>query len=85
MPRGFKDEDDTVSFADVYVKHATEKALLCVIDGNDHWIPRSQIHDDSEVFDDLNNDQGKLVITRWLAEQKGLAEPDYGASDFDRY
>lgn len=68
----YDDDDETVEFEDVHVKHATEKALLCVIDGDEHWIPKSQIHDDSDVFDDLQNDRGTLVVTRWIAEQKRL-------------
>jgi len=34
------------------------------------WIPQTQIHDDSEVY--REGDVGKLVITRWIAEQKDL-------------
>lgn len=75
MARGFsgEDGDDAVAIDGVYVKHETEKALLCVIEGAEHWIPKSQIHDDSEVFDGVNHDQGRLVVKRWLAEEKGLA------------
>lgn len=39
-------------------------------DGDELWIPRSQIHEDSEVTE--LHDSGNLVITKWLAEQKGL-------------
>jgi hypothetical protein len=35
------------------------------------WIPQSQVHDDSEVW--REGDHGQLVVTRWIAEQKGLA------------
>lgn len=74
MTRGYRSEqvDETVSLQGVYVKHATEKALLCVINGAEHWIPKSQIDDASEVFDDLSNDEGTLVISQWLASQKGF-------------
>lgn len=34
------------------------------------WIPQSQVHDDSEVW--RTGDRGQLVLTRWIAEQKGL-------------
>lgn len=71
-----KEEKPPVTIENVYCKHATEKALLVVIAGEEHWMPRSQIHDDSEVWDDMNNDEGKLVITQWIAEQKGLAGVD---------
>jgi hypothetical protein len=48
----------------------TEKAVLCVIDGAEHWIPKSQIDDSSEVYE--KGHEGKLVVTRCLAEQKDL-------------
>ena len=34
------------------------------------WIPQSQIHDDSEVW--RAGDTGRLVLTRWIARQKGF-------------
>lgn len=33
------------------------------------WVPKSQIHDDSEVY--KSGTSGKLVVTQWLAEQRG--------------
>jgi hypothetical protein len=86
MPRGFRDEDseprfhdgehehEPVTFEDAYADRETPLALLCVIalGGRKHekWIPKSQIHDDSEVF--RKGDQGKLVVTGWFAEKEGL-------------
>jgi hypothetical protein len=49
----------------------TDKALLCLIDGEEVWVPKSQIHDDSEVYS-LENGDGMLIVTMWWAEQKGL-------------
>lgn len=57
---------------DAVCKRATPKALLVEIDGDEHWIPKSQIHDDSEVYDADENSEGTLVITEWIAKQKGL-------------
>lgn len=34
------------------------------------WFPMSQIHDDSEVYE--LGDTGRLVITEWLAAERGL-------------
>lgn len=34
------------------------------------WIPKSQIDDDSEVW--KKDQDGKLVVSEWIAEQKGL-------------
>ena len=55
------------------------KALLVRIDESDPvyettedgtaWVPQSQIHDDSDVWKE--GDSGALVVTRWIAEQKG--------------
>jgi len=57
-------EDDVACVAD------TVAAVLVELDGEDVWIPRSQLHDDNEV--NAKGDTGKLVMTRWIAEQKGL-------------
>ena len=35
------------------------------------WIPRSVIHDDSEIFDAMNNATGVLVVKRWFARREG--------------
>lgn len=76
--RTIRDEDAQpgVAFENVRVVRASPRAMLCVIDGNEHWIPCSQVHDDSEVYIDsdqsIQGSPGKLVITQWIAEQKGL-------------
>jgi hypothetical protein len=62
---------DKVRIEDVIVLKATDKALLCDINDDEIWIPQSQIDDDSEVFQE--GDEGTLVISLWIAEQKGLA------------
>lgn len=64
-------EDRFVCHDDVTVERETDMALLCVIEGQEHWVPKSQIADDSEVFEEGTS--GTLVIKRWLAEQKGWA------------
>ena len=63
-------DDDVVEFEDVTVKAETDKALLCVIEGEETWIPKGQIHDDSEVHEKGTN--GTLIISRWIAIQKDL-------------
>lgn len=51
----------------------TEKALLVRFeDGRKEWIPKGQIDDDSEVFDATEHKAGCLVVTEWIAKQKGL-------------
>lgn len=62
------ESDDRAAYHDdVKCTHKTEKALLCVIDGEDIWIPKSQVHDLSEVYD--VGHEGTLVVSLWLAEQ----------------
>ena len=57
----------TAKFPNCRVVTATEKALLVEI-----WVPKSVIHDDSEVFDDDENAEGMLVLEDWWAEKSGL-------------
>lgn len=60
-----------VRIDDVECTKETDKALLCVIDGKPVWLPKSQIDDESEVF--AEGDTGTLVISEWIAGEKGLA------------
>lgn len=81
ISRGINDEhpnrhaDDGESFT--YLATAvreTEAALLCrFIDNADHtdeehWIPKSCIHDDSEVY--ARGHYGKLVVKAWFARKE---------------
>lgn len=59
-----------VEIENVTVRRETELALLCVIDEELVWIPKSQIHDDSEVY--RKGTEGTLVIPEWLALDKGI-------------
>jgi hypothetical protein len=52
--------------------HETEQALLVEYEGDEFWLPKSQIHDDSEVYE--RETKGKLVIPRWLAIEKGFID-----------
>jgi hypothetical protein len=38
-------------------------------DGEEVWVPQSQIHDASEVW--KKGDSGTLVVTEWIAIKKG--------------
>jgi len=66
------DSHEPVEFEGVTVQResASGKALLCSVDGDSHWIPKSQIDDDSEVYE--ANTEGTLIIPRWLAEKNGM-------------
>lgn len=63
--------EDTLSFEVDQVEAESDKAILVEIDGVKHWVPKSQIHDDSEVYSKASGG-GTLIVTGWWAEQKGL-------------
>jgi hypothetical protein len=75
VARTIRDEDsdgeDTADFENVVALHATDKALLCRVDGEEVWVPLSQIHGNSEIYE--KGHSGKLVVTAWWAKQKGWA------------
>lgn len=66
---------DGVNLGQCQVIAASEKAIKVQLESEDdpRWIPRSQIHDDSEAYDADKNATGDLVVTRWFAEKEGLA------------
>lgn len=58
---------------EVTVVRETDKALLVRYEGEDIWIPKSQIHADSEIYSSKQvGETGTLVLPYWLAEEKGL-------------
>lgn len=48
----------------------TDNAVLLEIDDESYWIPFSQLEDNGEDFRD--GWEGRVYITEWLCEQKGL-------------
>jgi len=62
--------DDTVTIEKVTVKQETAKAILVAIGADQFWVPKSVIHDDSEVYAAATD--GDLVIARWWAEKEGI-------------
>lgn len=47
----------------------TEKALLVRLkDGEEVWVPKAVIHDDSEVYE--KGGEGTLIVQRWWAERE---------------
>lgn len=68
-----EEDDPPVTFKDVVCLAQSSLAIKVRIPGKGVlWIPQSQVHADSEVYNDGPNDSGKLVITHWIAEQKDL-------------
>ena len=60
---------------EVIYLHATDKAVLVDIDGEEVWVPSSQIHADSEVtagVDMERGEEGTLIVSDWWARKLGL-------------
>lgn len=55
----------------------TEKAVQVELESYPEksplWIPKSVIHEDSDVYDAQKHATGELVLQTWWAEQEGLA------------
>jgi hypothetical protein len=62
--------EQTVELEDVTVEAETDLALLCSVEDKKLWIPKSVVHEDSEVQSE--GDIGTIVIMRWFAEKEGL-------------
>jgi hypothetical protein len=61
--------DETESFDVIKVVKETDKALLVRLDdGEEKWVPKSVIHDDSEIFSDATQ-EGKLILQAWFVER----------------
>jgi len=63
---------DSVTYVEIEVDEIikeTELAVLCVIDGEEVWLPRSQI----DGGDDLDEGfSGTIQLADWLARERGL-------------
>ena len=55
------------------VLRESDKSILVRLeeDGEETWVPKSQIHDDSEVW--KADQSGDLIVSNWIAAQKGWA------------
>ena len=68
-------EQEPFEFDVTKVIRETEKALLVETDDLDEpevWIPKSQIHDNSEVW--RKEQEGRMAISPWFARQKGYVD-----------
>lgn len=66
---------ETVTFEDCQLRAISKAAILVAHEDWDEplWFPDSQIDADSELYMESEaGDTGKLVVTRWIAEKKGL-------------
>ena len=73
---------DKYKIGNGFIEHEREKALLVCVEGESMWIPKSVIHDDSEVYPavhdrdgmllDRGGKDGDVVVKRWWAEKNDL-------------
>lgn len=49
---------------------ATDMALLLEVDGEEYWVPKSQMEDPDEFVRGDRNVE--IFMTEWIAKQKGL-------------
>jgi len=64
--------------SDATLIRSSDKAGLYKIDGDEYWIPWSQIRDDSV---DRDGESGDLWITEWIADQKEIEGDDEEEAD----
>ena len=66
----------TVELQAVFITAAKSgKAILVEVNGEEVWIPESQICPESEISGLMGlarHEAGRLVVTEWIARQKGL-------------
>lgn len=60
-------DDEPVDIKDVRLIRETAKAYLIEVEQVEVWIPKSQV-------EDFDQEEGWLVIPRWLAIEKGLID-----------
>ena len=53
------------------IANETLKAFLCVIDGEEVWLPKSQVADAEDY--ERGDTEVELSITEYIAKEKGLA------------
>lgn len=64
--------DNGTTLGEAKILRTTDKAILVLLDGEEEaWIPKSVIHDDSEVFSE-KSPEGTLVVATWWAERNGF-------------
>lgn len=60
----------TAEFEDAECVAETTDAICVNIDGKEIWFPKTHVDADSEVYE--KGGEGTLIVTQWIAEQKGL-------------
>jgi hypothetical protein len=64
-------DDEYETFPNVKCVAETSKAIKAELeDGAQHWIPKSMLSDDSEVYEEGTD--GKLIVKSWFCEKEGI-------------
>lgn len=66
----WNDRGESVDVEVEEVVKTTAKAILVLVEGEEYWIPRSQIEGDFATAKE--GDSGTMIIPQWLADQEGL-------------
>ena len=68
-----RDGDEEHSLGKAEVLYAREKALHVKLENDIRWVPRSVVHEDSELeADAAKGETGELFVKVWWAEKEGL-------------
>ena len=52
------------------IRRETAKAFLLVVDGDEYWIPKSQMRDPDQHLE--GDTDCEVEMTEWIAREKGL-------------
>lgn len=67
-----REEEPGFTIEGVTCVHVTRGALLArTPDGQEFWVPKSVIHDDSEIYKP-GSESGSLIVKLWWAESRGV-------------
>ena len=68
-----QDSDDAFTLGKARVVRDTDKALLVYVEGmkKEIWIPKSVVHDDSEVYNTTDSSEGEFFVKTWFAKNEG--------------
>jgi hypothetical protein len=68
---GAEYKDDGVRYEGSNCDVETDSAIhvIGVISESGEWVPKSCVHDDSEVYE--KGGEGTFIVKRWFAEKKG--------------
>lgn len=70
---GWSGGSDPVELGTGRVVNTTDKAVLVEVDGTETWLPKSVLHEDSEIDEDSGvDDEGLVVVKKWFADKEGL-------------